>query len=144
MAFDRIYPMGKTTRFCISLPEELLEELDKRVIKRGYSSRSELVRDLIRDLLSQEKWQENQEVLGVLSLIYDHHDKELIYRLLDLQHRYHVNVLCSTHLHLDHDSCLEVIVIRGKADELETLSNSIGGLRGVKLSKLSRISLPNL
>ncbi|MDW8032414.1 MAG: nickel-responsive transcriptional regulator NikR [Aquificaceae bacterium] len=144
MAFDRIYPMGKTTRFCISLPEELLEELDKRVIKRGYSSRSELVRDLIRDLLSQEKWQENQEVLGVLSLIYDHHDKELIYRLLDLQHRYHVNVLCSTHLHLDHDSCLEVIVIRGKADQLETLSNSIGGLRGVKLSKLSRISLPNL
>ena len=83
-------------------------------------------------------------MLGVLSLIYDHHDKELIYRLLDLQHRYHVNVLCSTHLHLDHDSCLEVIVIRGKADQLETLSNSIGGLRGVKLSKLSRISLPNL
>ncbi|MEJ7621867.1 MAG: nickel-responsive transcriptional regulator NikR, partial [Aquificaceae bacterium] len=110
----------------------------------GYASRSELVRDLIRDLLSQEKWEENQEVIGVLSIIYDHHDKELVYRLLDLQHKHHVNVLCSTHLHLDHHNCLEVIVLRGMAEELESLANQIGGLRGVKLSKLSRVCLPEL
>ncbi|MEJ7555498.1 MAG: nickel-responsive transcriptional regulator NikR, partial [Aquificaceae bacterium] len=122
----------------------LLEELDKRVIRKGYASRSELVRDLIRDLLSQEKWEENQEVIGVLSIIYDHHDKELVYRLLDLQHKHHVNVLCSTHLHLDHHNCLEVIVLRGMAEELESLANQIGGLRGVKLSKLSRVCLPEL
>ena len=124
--------------------QSLLEELDKRVIQRGYASRSELVRDLIRDLLSQEKWEENQEVIGVLSIIYDHHDKELVYRLLDLQHKHHVNVLCSTHLHLDHHNCLEVIVLRGMAEELESLANQIGGLRGVKLSKLSRVCLPEL
>ncbi len=124
--------------------QSLLEELDKRVIRKGYASRSELVRDLIRDLLSQEKWEENQEVIGVLSIIYDHHDKELVYRLLDLQHKHHVNVLCSTHLHLDHHNCLEVIVLRGMAEELESLANQIGGLRGVKLSKLSRVCLPEL
>lgn len=136
--------MEKSVRFCVSLHENLLEELDKRVIRRGYASRSELVRDLIRDLLSQEKWEENQEVIGVLSIIYDHHDKELVYRLLDLQHKHHVNVLCSTHLHLDHHNCLEVIVLRGMAEELESLANQIGGLRGVKLSKLSRVCLPEL
>ncbi|WPM31289.1 nickel-responsive transcriptional regulator NikR [Hydrogenobacter sp. T-2] len=136
--------MEKSVRFCVSLHEGLLEELDKRVIRRGYASRSELVRDLIRDLLSQEKWEENQEVIGVLSIIYDHHDKELVYRLLDLQHKHHVNVLCSTHLHLDHHNCLEVIVLRGMAEELESLANQIGGLRGVKLSKLSRVYLPEL
>jgi len=136
--------MEKSVRFCVSLHESLLEELDKRVIRRGYASRSELVRDLIRDLLSQEKWEENQEVIGVLSIIYDHHDKELVYRLLDLQHKHHVNVLCSTHLHLDHHNCLEVIVLRGMAEELESLANQIGGLRGVKISKLSRVCLPEL
>ncbi len=136
--------MEKSVRFCVSLHENLLEELDKRVIRRGYASRSELVRDLIRDLLSQEKWEENQEVIGVLSIIYDHHDKELVYRLLDIQHKHHVNVLCSTHLHLDHHNCLEVIVLRGMAEELESLANQIGGLRGVKLSKLSRVCLPEL
>ncbi|MEJ5338229.1 MAG: nickel-responsive transcriptional regulator NikR [Aquificaceae bacterium] len=136
--------MEKTTRFCVSLPEGLLEELDRRVIRKGYASRSELVRDLIRDLLSQEKWEENEEVIGVLSLVYDHHDRELTHRLLELQHEHHVNVLCSTHVHIDHYNCLEVIILRGRAGELELLATKIGGLRGVKLSKLSRIALPEL
>lgn len=134
----------KTARFCVSLPERLLEELDRRIIKKGYASRSELVRDLIRELLSQEKWEENEESLAVLSILYDHHDKELVYRLLDLQHKHHLNVLCSNHLHLDHHNCLEVLVLKGRAKELEALSTSIGGLRGVKLSKLSRVALPEL
>jgi len=136
--------MEKTTRFCVSLPEGLLEELDRRVIRKGYASRSELVRDLIRDLLSQEKWEENEEVIGVLSLVYDHHDRELTHRLLELQHEHHVNVLCSTHVHIDHRNCLEIIILRGRAGELELLATKIGGLRGVKLSKLSRIALPEL
>lgn len=136
--------MEKTTRFCVSLPEGLLEELDRRVIKKGYASRSELVRDLIRDLLSQERWEENEESIGVLSLVYDHHDRELTHRLLEIQHRHHVNVLCSTHVHIDHHNCLEVIILKGRAGELELLATSIGGLRGVKLSKLSRVSLPEL
>jgi CopG family nickel-responsive transcriptional regulator len=136
--------MEKMVRLCISLPEALLEELDKRVISKGYASRSELVRDLIRDLLAQESWEEDKEVLAVLSLIYDHHDKELVYRLLDLQHRHHLSVLSSTHLHLDHHHCLEVLILRGRAQELESLSTSIAGLRGIKLSKLSRLALPEL
>lgn len=134
----------RTTRFCVSLPDGLLKELDDRVVKRGYASRSELIRDLIRDLLSEEKWESDGEVIGVISLVYDHHNKELVYRLLNLQHEHHVNILCSTHLHLDHHNCLEVIVMKGRAEELKNLATAAGGLRGVKLSRLSRVSLPEL
>lgn len=134
----------RTVRFCVSLPESLLNELDERVICKGYASRSELVRDLIRDLLSKERWEDNQEAIGVLSIVYDHHDRELLYRLLDLQHKHYMNVLCSTHLHLDYHNCLEVLILKGKAKDLELLSTSISGLRGVKLSRLSGIALPEL
>ncbi|RMH81362.1 MAG: nickel-responsive transcriptional regulator NikR [Acidobacteria bacterium] len=130
----------RSVRFCVSLPESLLQELDHRVIKRGYASRSELVRDLIRELLVRERWEEGGDVVGVLSIVYDHHDKELTFRLLDLQHQHHVNVLCSTHVHLDHHNCLEVIILRGDARELSSLAVKLGGLRGVKLYELTKVS----
>jgi CopG family nickel-responsive transcriptional regulator len=126
----------ETARFCVSLPQDLLEQLDERIIKKGYSSRSELIRDLIRELLIEEKWDEGQEVMGVLAIIYDHHQRELTRRMLDIQHKFYVKILCSTHIHLDHYNCLEVIVLRGKPTEIESLSISIGGLKGVKFAKL--------
>ncbi|WP_448583593.1 nickel-responsive transcriptional regulator NikR [Thermocrinis sp.] len=128
----------ETVRFCVSLPQDLLEELDKRIIKKGYSSRSELVRDLIRELLVEEQWDEGQEVIGVLSIIYDHHQRELTNKMLDIQHKFYVKILCSTHIHLDHNNCLEVIVLKGKPEEIETLSINIGGLKGVKFAKLTK------
>lgn len=135
--------MDSTVRFSVSLPKALLDELDNRVIKKGYSSRSELIRDLIRELLADEAWEQGKEVIAVLSIVYNHHNKELVYRLLDLQHKYHINVLCLNHLHLDHDNCLETIILRGNSDEIESLSISISGLRGVKLAKLSKMIIPS-
>ncbi|MCB9513734.1 MAG: nickel-responsive transcriptional regulator NikR [Candidatus Krumholzibacteriia bacterium] len=128
-------------RFSVSLPAELLEELDRRVTGQGYASRSELIRDLIRERLVAEKWAARRStVFGTLTLSYDHHQRGLADRLTQLQHNRHVNVLCSTHVHVDHDHCLEVILLRGRPDEIEKLAIRIGGLKGVRFSRLTRAS----
>jgi CopG family nickel-responsive transcriptional regulator len=132
---------GRVDRFSISLPEPLLSELDRRVIRRGYASRSEFVRDLIRERMVEDKWESGADrVVGVLTIGYDHHQRGLSQRILDLQHSRHVNILCTTHVHLDRDNCLEVIIIKGQPREIEQIAIQCGGLRGVRLAKLTRAS----
>jgi CopG family nickel-responsive transcriptional regulator len=128
-------------RFSVSLPRRLLEELDSRVVGRGYASRSEFVRDLIRQRIAESQWEdEGQEVVGVLAIVYDHHQRQLTERILHVQHHWHVNILCSTHVHLDHRHCLETIIVRGRPPEIEKISLEIGGLRGVRLAGVLRAS----
>ncbi len=129
----------ETIRFSVSLPRPFLEELDRRVVGRGYASRSELVRDLIRERMVEETWERgDEEVAGVLTIVYDHHQRELTQHILDIQHRQYVHVVATTHVHMDHHNCLETIIIRGRPNEIERLSREIGGLRGVRFSKLTR------
>ena len=129
------------TRFSVSLPDSLLAELDRRVIRRGYASRSELVRDLIRERMVEDKWKaDTEKVVGVLTISYDHHQRGLSQKILDLQHSRHVNILCTTHVHLDRDNCLEIIIIKGRPREIEQIAIECGGLRGVRLAKLTRAS----
>jgi CopG family nickel-responsive transcriptional regulator len=131
----------QTIRFTVSLSERLLEELDARVERRGYASRSECVRDLIRDQMVEEKWRDaRQDVVGVLTIGYDHHQRHLTQKLVDIQHNRFVNVLCATHVHLDHDNCLEAIIIQGKPAEIEKITTRIAALRGVKFARLARAS----
>lgn len=131
----------ETIRFTVSLPRPLLDELDRRLVHQGYASRSELVRDLIRERLVQEAWEAgDQEVAGVLTIVYDHHQPELTQNILDIQHRQLVHVVASTHVHMDHHNCLETIIIRGRPEEIERLSLEIGGLKGVRFSELTRAS----
>lgn len=134
-------------RFSVSLPKPLLETLDERLTHKGYSSRSEIVRDMIREKLNEEVWSsgaENTQGVAVLTIIYDHHQRELNQRIIDIQHnnthKSNVEILCSTHVHLDHHNCLESIILRGKRSNIEDLSIEIGGLKGVKFSKLTRAS----
>jgi CopG family nickel-responsive transcriptional regulator len=130
-----------TVRFTVSLPRALLKELDRRMTARGYASRSELVRDLIREQLVAEKWAAGDtEVVGVLTIAYDHHQRELLDRMVELQHRHRVNILCNTHIHMGHHECLEAVFMRGRPGEIEKLSLEIGGLRGVRFAKLTRAS----
>jgi len=130
-----------TIRFTVSLPRTLLDELDRRLVNKGYASRSELVRDLIRERIVEETWERGDaEVAGVLTIVYDHHQRELTQQILDIQHRQYVHVVATTHVHLDHHNCLETIIIRGMPAEIERLSLEIGGLRGVRFSKLTRAS----
>ncbi|EGV20412.1 nickel-responsive transcriptional regulator NikR [Thiocapsa marina] len=131
----------ETIRFSVSLPRPLLDELDRRVVKKGYASRSELVRDLIRERIVEETWERGDvEVAGVLTIVYDHHQRELTQHILDIQHRQYIHVVATTHVHMDHHNCLETIIIRGMPVEIERLSLEIGGLRGVRFSELTRAS----
>ncbi|MGD8914619.1 MAG: nickel-responsive transcriptional regulator NikR [Candidatus Thiodiazotropha sp.] len=130
-------------RVTVSLPEGLLNELDKRFIDQGYASRSELVRDMIREKLVEQRWAaENEEVFGVLTISYDHHQRGLTEKINHVQHHSYINVLCTTHVHINHNHCLETIIVRGKPHEIEQLLTKIGGMRGVRFSKLTRASIP--
>lgn len=131
----------ETIRFSVSLPRPLLDELDRRVVGKGYASRSELVRDLIRERLVEQTWEnDGQDVAGVLTIVYDHHQRDLTQQIVDIQHRDFVHVIATTHVHLDHHNCLETIIIRGRPSDIETLSLEIGGLRGVRFADLTRAS----
>lgn len=131
----------KLVRFSITIPEELLDYIDKNLIKKGYSSRSEFVRDLVREMIVSDRWSDDQnEVVGVLTVIYDHHQRELTQKMIDLQHSKYINIMCTTHVHLDHNNCLETIIIKGKPSEIESIYMKIAGLKGVKFAKLTKTS----
>ena len=128
-------------RFSVSLPRKLLAELDRRVVHQGYASRSELVRDLIREKIVEEKWEDaGEDVVGVLVIVFDHHQKDLAEKVIHAQHRRSVNILCSTHVHMDHHNCLETIIIKGRPPDIEKIAIEIGGLRGVRFARLTRAS----
>lgn len=130
-----------SVRFTVSLPGELLAELDSRIERQGYVSRSEFVRDLVREKMVDDKWKDpKQEVLGVLTISYDHNEPELMQKLLEVQHNRYVNVFYTGHVHLDHHNCLEIILIKGKPRQIEHIATRIGGLRGVRLAKLTKAS----
>jgi CopG family nickel-responsive transcriptional regulator len=131
----------RVTRFSVSLPDSLLAELDRRVIRRGYSSRSEFVRDLIRERMVEDKWKADTEtVVGVLTIGYHHHQRGLLQRIVDLHHSQYIHILCTTHVHLDRHNCLETVIIKGRPQEIERIAVKSAGLRGVRFAKLTRTS----
>ena len=128
---------GKLVRFGVSIDERLLKALDGIVARRGYSSRSEALRDLVRSEQVREAWEkETGPVVGTLTLIYDHHVRELNERLVSLQHDHHGLVHSTMHVHLSHRMCLEVIVLNGKPQEVQRLADRLIAARGVKHGRL--------
>ena len=135
--------MDKIIRFSVSLPEKLLEELDKKVAAQGYASRSEFTRDLIREKIVKDDWKEDgSDVIGVLTMIYTHHQNELVQKILEIQHDAHIKIMCNTHVHVNHENCLETIMVQGKVSKIKDFAQKIGGLKGVKFSKLVEASIP--
>ncbi|HOW85630.1 MAG TPA: nickel-responsive transcriptional regulator NikR [Candidatus Aminicenantes bacterium] len=132
--------MSKLVRFGISLGEDLLSRFDKLVAQRKYSSRSEAFRDLIRAALVEEEWKEGGEVAGAITLVYDHHRKDLVNRLADIQHDAHGLVVSTQHIHLDHDHCLEIIAVRGRAQRVRLLADSLRSVKGVLQGTISMAS----
>jgi CopG family transcriptional regulator, nickel-responsive regulator len=123
--------MNKLVRFGISLGEDLLDRFDALVAERGYASRSEAFRDLIRGSLVEEEWRTGGEVAGAVTLVYDHNKKDLVSRLTDIQHDSHDLILSTQHIHLDHDHCLEIIAVRGRAADVRRLADSLRSVKGV-------------
>jgi len=123
-------------RFGVSLEDNLLKQLDSLVHKHKLPNRSQAIRFLIRGHLTKEKWQTNQMVGGCIVLVYDHHKRDLVNKSVDIQHQYQDLVLSSQHVHLEHDSCLETIIVKGKAKELKELADRLTGLKGIKHGQL--------
>ncbi|MCL6580099.1 MAG: nickel-responsive transcriptional regulator NikR [Firmicutes bacterium] len=119
------------------MPGQLVAEFDRLIAEQGYRTRSEAIRDLIRERLVQREWQAGEEaVVGTLTLIYDHHVSGLAQRLTEVQHDHVEEIISSLHVHLDHDNCLEVLVLRGRAAELVRVADYLLATRGVKHGKL--------
>jgi CopG family transcriptional regulator, nickel-responsive regulator len=125
-------------RFTVSIPPDLLSTFDEVCAGKGYASRSEAIRDAIRDYLVSHEWSEEDpgEVVGTITLVYDHEVRHLSDELLDRQHRNHTHILSALHVHLDPRNCLEVIVVRGTAPQVGALADELISLRGVKHGRL--------
>ncbi len=130
--------MGETKRFGVSLSKQLLTEFDKLIETKNYSSRSEAIRDLIREALVHSEWEEgNERCVGTISLVYNHHTRELLPQLTGIQHDYTDEIISSTHIHLDAHNCLEVLAVSGPAKKLREVSDRLRSTRGVIHAKLS-------
>lgn len=129
----------ETIRFTVSLPKSLFDEMEVDLTNKGYGSRSEYIRDLYRARLIDQQWDNSkQDVVGVLTLVFDHHQRGLAEKLIEIQHNHLIQVLCSTHVHIDHHNCLETIIIKGNPSCVNSLVNQISVLKGVKSARLSR------
>ena len=127
-----------TVRFGISITDRLLKHFDGFISDKGYQNRSEAIRDLIRNALVEEQWREAKEdLVGTITLVYDHHTRELADKLTDQQHSHHQAIISSLHVHLDAHHCLEVVVVKGKAGEIKRLADELIGTKGVKHGKLT-------
>ena len=123
--------MEKLVRFGVSMPASLLERFDRIIERKGYTNRSEAIRDMIRDAIVDRQWIQGQEVVGIITVVYDHHKKGVMEKLVALQHAYHDSITSSMHIHLDPENCLEVIVVRGAPPEVKQLADNMTALKGV-------------
>lgn len=127
----------KLTRFGVSINPKLLEKFDKKIKKEGYNNRSEAIRDRIRkDLVDIKSLNPNSKSIGTLTMIYNHHVGDLTNKLLDLQHDHTSEIHSTTHIHLDHDNCLEVLILEGKTKNIQKLADNIKALKGIKHGEL--------
>jgi len=129
--------MTELIRFGISLEKELSQKFDKRIKRKGYTNRSEAIRDLIRQDLVDQAWQEGSEIAGAVTLIYDHHKRELMNKITDIQHDFQKVIISAQHIHLDHDNCLEIVAVKGDPQEVLKLANMLKAVKGVKHGTLS-------
>ncbi len=129
--------MNKLFRFGISLEKDLLDKFDRLIREKNYTNRSEAFRDLIREDLVKAEWKKNKEIVGAITLIYDHHKRELVNKLMDIQHDFGGIIISSQHIHLDHNNCLEIIAVKGSSKEAQKLSDNLKSVKGVKHGTLS-------
>lgn len=130
--------MGELSRIGVAIDADLLEKFDELIGQRGYANRSEAFRDLIRNELVEKEWTSpGRQVVGTVTLVYDHHVRLLSEKLTSLQHEFHRSILSTLHVHLDHDHCLEVLVVRGKAGEVRKIADTLISTKGVMHGRLT-------
>ena len=125
--------MSGLSRIGVAIDTDLLDKFDTLIGQRGYTNRSEAFRDLIRDELVEKTWESPEsQVVGTVTLVYDHHVRMLNEKLTDIQHDFHRLILSTMHVHLDHDHCLEVLVVKGKSSDVRRVADTLISTKGVK------------
>ncbi|MFC1541806.1 nickel-responsive transcriptional regulator NikR [Candidatus Latescibacterota bacterium] len=130
---------NKIVRFGVSIGESLLNKFDTLIDDKGYTNRSEAIRDLIRDKLVESDWEKDtggENAIGTITIVYDHHTREIGDKLTDIAHNFHELVISNMHVHLTHASCLEVMVVKGAGDKIRNFADKVISIRGVKHGKL--------
>jgi CopG family nickel-responsive transcriptional regulator len=135
--------MARLVRFGVSLDNDLLSKFDLLSKERGYACRSEAFRDLIRKELVHKQWQTGHEIAGAITLIYNHHKRELVNKLMDIQHDFGTMIISSQHIHLNHNNCLEIVAIKGSPKKAQRLADRLRSVKGVKHGTLSMTSTGN-
>ncbi len=125
------------SRFGVSLETELLEALDRYVSDNNFPNRSQAIRQLIERNLVERKWQCNHTVAGAITLVYDHHRRELVCKIADIQHDYFKEILAVQHFHLSHGACMEIVAVKGQAYRLTELADKLITLKGIRHGKLT-------
>jgi len=129
----------RIVRFCITLEQELFNTFEKYIRERYYTNRSEAIRDLIRKEIVSKEWKTKRDnIAGAIVIVYNHNRRQLVSNLMDIQHNFHNLIISTQHIHLDHKNCLEVIVVKGKAKDVEELASKLGSTKGVKHCTLSK------
>jgi len=136
--------MANVVRLSFSIEQPLMERLEQLVKEAGYANRSEFIRDMIRERLVDRQWEQNEQVVGTITLVFNHHARGLSDRLTDIQHHCHEVVLASTHIHLDKHLCAETVVVKGRAKQIEKLAGQLKQQKGVLHASLSLSSTGKL
>ena len=134
---------SELVRFSISIDKDLSDEFDRKIKKQGYANRSEAIRDLIRDSFVSDEWHGGTVVAGGISIVYDHHKRELMSKIMDIQHDYHDIIISTQHVHLDHTGCLEIIVVKGVVNMIEELYNKLKSTKGIDHIGITRTAASN-
>lgn len=129
--------MSHLVRMSVSIEKSLLERLERMVKRSGYTNRSEFVRDMVRQRLVADEWEKDREVVGSLTLVYDHHAGGLSEKLTELQHHHHRLILATVHVHLAEDLCAEVVLVKAKASRVRRIANTLRQQKGVLHADLS-------
>lgn len=129
--------MSNLKRFSVSIDEKLIKRFDKYIKEKKYPTRSKAIGDLITESLMKNEWVTGKEVTGAVTLVFDHHKRELVNKLTDIQHKFHNLVISSQHIHLDHDNCFEIIAVKGKSGDVQKLAELLKATKGVKFASLS-------
>jgi CopG family nickel-responsive transcriptional regulator len=129
--------MSSLYRFGVSLEKNLIDAFDRHIERKKYRNRSEAIRDLIRGELVRQEWSAGTEVAGAITLAYDHHHRELVTVLMEIQHDFGSTIISTQHVHLDHHNCLEIVAVRGRAQRVQELASRLKAQKGVKHVSLS-------
>lgn len=124
-------------RFGVSIEKSLIDKFDQLIKRRKYTNRSKAIADLIRKELIHTTFEAGGEIAGAILLLYNHHKRELLSKMTDIQHQYQKYIVSTQHIHLDHDNCLEIIAVRGRAAEINELADRLISLKGVKHGDIS-------